>query len=851
MKTLFTPLLSKSLLITSLLSSLLIMGCGSGSSENKVDTKPPPTGGGGDGTPFVYKGEKPAATADIIKFQNELWVNIAVKDKCGGCHATQAPNFAREDDINLAYNIVFDNNLVNLQKPVESRLVAKVAGGHNCWVSDASVCADIITGWITKWAGDQVTQANSIELKAPAVKDIASSKSFPSEATDSFRTPLYDDILVPYCSRCHSETANIKQQPYFASADPAVAYQAAKSKIRLDNPGASRLVQRLSIDSHNCWGDCMANAAEMTAAITAFAASIPAVEVDEDLVVSKAVGLGDAFVLTSGGRIDSEIIAKYEFKTGKGSTAYDTSGSGIDLNILGNVDWSSAWGVKIDDGGRLQATTENSRKIANHIMSTGEYSIETWVIPDNTDQGGDNFDPARIVSYSRGNDQRNFTFGQYDGNYSFLNRTDQSDINGLDEIATPDTPPSVVASLQHVVVTFNPLDGRKIYVNGELVAVTDEDKGAVLKDWDNGFAFVLGNETTGATATQWKGSLRFVAMHKRALSADDIKKNFEVGVGARYLLLFNISELIDLPGSFIVFEVQQLDDYGYVFSSPFFTNLENNAPTSSIPLKGIRIGVNGVEAPTGQAFANLNTSIEAGQIVDNRQVLSRIGAVVEAKQGPLDDVFFLSFDQIGNDDDNIYDRVEPVPPEPAPPAVTPGQATFGVRNFAEINATLSNLIEVPSTAVKDTYIKVEQQLPTSTTFNGFLAAHQMGITQLTVAYCSALVNDNNLRADFFPGFDFNASPGTAFSSTGRGQIINPLLSKLLADEVMNTSGSPSKLSNQPDLIGASPDEPGSQDILNELIDKMTINCTQNAACTQTTVKAVCAASMSSAVMSLQ
>ena len=370
MKNLFSLSLSKSIFISSLFSSLLIVGgCGSGSSESKVETNPNPnTGGNGNTGPFVYQGEKPAATADIIKFQNELWVNIAPENRCGGCHDDQAPNFARGDDINLAYNVVFDNNLVNLQQPVESRLVTKVAGGHNCWVSDASVCADIITGWITKWAGDQATQANSVELKAPEVKEIANSKSFPADSS-LFASTVYP-VVEEYCARCHSEASNTKQQPYFASGDVDVAYQAAKSKIRLDNPGASRLVQRLVIDSHNCWSNCVDDGAEMTAAITAFTNGIPTVEVDPDLVVSKAVGLGDAFVLTSGGRIDSEIIAKYEFKTGKGSIAYDTSGSGVDLNILGNVDWSSAWGVKLDTGGRLQATTLNSRKLANHIIST-------------------------------------------------------------------------------------------------------------------------------------------------------------------------------------------------------------------------------------------------------------------------------------------------------------------------------------------------------------------------------------------------------------------------------------------------------------------------------------------------
>ncbi|HTF96274.1 MAG TPA: LamG domain-containing protein, partial [Cellvibrio sp.] len=112
-----------------LVISGLLAGCGSGSSSKVEPNNPPPPGNGGSG--FVYKGEKPAANADVLKFQTELWINIAREDRCGGCHQTQAPAFARGDDINLAYEAVVENGLVNMADPASSRLVTKVAGGHN------------------------------------------------------------------------------------------------------------------------------------------------------------------------------------------------------------------------------------------------------------------------------------------------------------------------------------------------------------------------------------------------------------------------------------------------------------------------------------------------------------------------------------------------------------------------------------------------------------------------------------------------------------------------------------------------------------------------------------------------
>ncbi|WP_435782250.1 LamG domain-containing protein [Cellvibrio sp.] len=831
--------LRSALLLVALIVSLV--GCGSGSGA-KTEPNPNTNPGGGSGEDFSYKGNNPASTADITKFQNNLWINIARENRCGGCHTQgkQAPEFGRGDDINLAYAAVIDNGLVSLGNPAQSRLVTKVAAGHNCWLADPVACGDIMTTWITAWAGNSGTTANSVVLTPPAEKDLASSKVFP-DSPANFSTTVYP-LLTQYCAQCHSESAVTRQQPYFASSRVDAAYEAAKTRMRLDNPAASRFVQRLSGDAHNCWSNCSQNAADMQAAITALANTITPITVDPDLVISKAVGLSDAFVVTSGGRIDTDIIAKYEFKTGKGSIAYDTAGVDpvANLNLIGNVAWSSAWGLKFKDTGKAQAATGDSRKFYDLLRAAGEYSIETWVIPDNVVQGDNDNNPARIVTYSGSATSRNFTLGQYEYNYSFLNRTSKSDANGLPELATAANKEILQASLQHVVVTFDPIRGRRIYVNGEFTGDTDPDAGAVLKDWDSSFALAIGNDVSNNRP--WAGSIRFLAIHKRAMSAADIKTNFDVGVGAKYLLLFNVSELVGTPLSFIVFDVQQFDDYAYLFSSPFFTNLGEQKVQGEVDLKGLRIGVNGTEAPVGQVFANLDTKISATQMVEGRQTLSTLGTIVEMKQGPDQDQFFLTFDHIG---EYNYTRTEAVVPPPATPADIPGQAHIGLRNFAEINATLSTMTGVSKTtpAIRTTYAKVEQQLPTLTNIEGFLAAQQMGITQLAVAYCNALVNDTGLRAGYFSGFDFNAGAGTAFNATGRSQIIEPLLKNLLAGEI----ASGGTLSNQANPAAVRAE-------LNQLIDRMT-SCAASNSCTgnrtATTVKATCAAALGSAVMLLQ
>src|SRR5690606_29635030 len=111
---------------------------GAPTQENPITSAPPVAD---------YTG--PAAqNADVQAFRINLWQNIRASNRCGGCHneGGQTPTFARNDDVNLAYQAA--NTVVDLVQPDQSRLVTKVAEGHNCWLAAASACADTLTVWI-------------------------------------------------------------------------------------------------------------------------------------------------------------------------------------------------------------------------------------------------------------------------------------------------------------------------------------------------------------------------------------------------------------------------------------------------------------------------------------------------------------------------------------------------------------------------------------------------------------------------------------------------------------------------------------------------------------------------------
>ena len=818
----------------------LLNGCSGGSgasNESNVQGNPDDAGGGG----IVYSGPSPQ-TDDVQAFKLNVWDNLAEENRCGACHGTggQAPTFVRADDINEAYNTA--NGLVDLAIPAESRLVTKVAGGHNCWLTNDGVCGDIIAGYIEDWASVSSSASNVVILTAPEIKEVGQSKSFPDDSAD-FATTVYPLLAQPsgYCYQCHREDAGTPQQPYFASNDVATAYEAAKSKMDLDNPANSRLVLRLRDEFHNCWSDCSSNADSMQTAIAAFTDDIPLTEVDENLVASKALGLPDGVVASSGGRVETNLIALYEFKAGSGTTAFDTSGvsPAIDLTLSGDVEWVGSWGIRINDG-KAQGSTSNSQKLYDLITATGEYSLEAWVVPDNVTQD----DSARIVSYSGGTEVRNFTLGQTLYNYDFLNRSSAADGNGQPGLSTPDADEVLQATLQHVVTTYDPVTGSQLYVNGELVADSAGDSAGTLADWDDSFALVVGNEVSSDRL--WQGTVRLLAVHNRALAAEDIATNFEAGVGEKFFLLFSVEHLIAVPESYIVFQVQQFDNYSYLFEQPRFLSLDTDAQLGTIAVEGLRIGINGQEAALGQTYANLNISInDSDYIAGEGQFLSTLGAVVELEKGANDDEFFLSFDRLG---DNTYVRVDAAPPAPAIPEDVEPQSELGLRTFEEINATLSAMTRVPVTnsGVSATYNQVKQQLPTLSAIDTFLASHQMAVTQLSVKYCSELVDDNSLRDSYFGVFAFDSVPTTAFDAAGRDQIISALQRNLLNNEL--PASGPEYPVNVEVATQLDPAELVGE--LNNLIDRVG-TCGTCTADTPTVVKAVCAAAVGNAVTLLQ
>jgi mono/diheme cytochrome c family protein len=795
---------------------------GGASTEKNADTTATASG-----LSINYTGPAPIS-ADVQAFKNEFWVNVVSSSRCGGCHKAngQSPSFANADDVNAAYQAALQ--VVNLAQPDQSRIVAKVSGGHNCWTSSASVCADIMTTWIRNWASasGNAGTGTQIQLTAPVDKDVGSTKTFPTDSALFAATiyPILHHQNPVYCARCHSSNAATPQKPYFASDDVNEAYSEVKAKINLDSPALSRLVVRLRDESHNCWSNCANDAATMLAAINSFVGQIPASTIDPTLVLSKALTMYDGTIASGGNRYEAHTIAKYFFKEGTGSIAHDTSGvdPATDLNLNGPITWSGGWGLSVAAGGKAQATTTSSKKLSDRIKASGEYSIEAWVAPANVAQ-----EDANIISYSGGDTSRNFTLGQHGYQYEDYARSSVSDANGKRVLITNAADRDAQASLQHVVMTFDPVNGRKIYVNGVFTGDTDSLGGGTLSNWDDTFAFVLGNETSGDRP--WAGLIKFVAIHDRALTLDQIQQNFAAGVGERYFLLFNVSALTNVAQSYIMFQVSQYDSYAYLFTKPTFISLDKTAVPGSLQIKGMRIGVNGTEAKVGQAYIPLDVTVSnANYNAATGQLLSSVGTIIGLEKGPSADLFFLTFEQIGS---NTRAYTDTTVLSTATPADLPIRPDVGYRTFDKIDASFSKLTGVPRTTVKPTFDLVKQQLPAVEGFDGFVSANQIGIAQLGGAYCTALIDTNSLATTFFgAGLDLSKSVVAQ-----QDNLINPLLAKTIG----------TGLSSQPTVSAVATE-------LKSLIGQLCSGgtCVDGNARNAVVAKAVCSAALASAVTTI-
>lgn len=88
----------------------------------------------------------------------------------------------------------------------------------------------------------------------------------------AFERSVYP-LLRANCVGCHSSESHA-QAPMHSDGDPALAHEYALTRVNFQHPEDSKLVVRMTVDRHNCFGRCASAGAQMLAAVEAWAAAV-------------------------------------------------------------------------------------------------------------------------------------------------------------------------------------------------------------------------------------------------------------------------------------------------------------------------------------------------------------------------------------------------------------------------------------------------------------------------------------------------------------------------------------------------------------------------------------------------
>ena len=179
---------------------------------------------------------------------------------CSSCHSEtssadiELARFAHTNVV-LAHAVVVNRDLVNRDNPQLSRFVERLVDDkHFCWTNCTTDANTIITA-IGRW--NDLTVSNSAGPDPVVVA--------PQTSVQAFAQSLHP-VVTQWCGDCHDGST---AWTGFASPDADTAHEntLVRALVNLNNPSASELVTYLSVDQHNCWSDCLQNAARMQSAI--------------------------------------------------------------------------------------------------------------------------------------------------------------------------------------------------------------------------------------------------------------------------------------------------------------------------------------------------------------------------------------------------------------------------------------------------------------------------------------------------------------------------------------------------------------------------------------------------------
>ncbi len=242
-------------------------------------------------------------------------------------------------------------------------------------------------------------------------------------------------------------------------------------------------------------------------------------------------------------RVTADLQVLYTFDEGEGSVVHDrsTAGAPIDLTISDPKKTRWSRGFLLLQTESLLRSDGPATRVIDAVRKSQAVTIEAWVKPTNLSQGG----PARLLSLSADTGSRNVTLGQQADAWEVRLRTTTTSTNGIP--ATTTSKEQVKSALTHVVYTRDTNGDATIFVDGNLKA-TQKVTGD-FSNWDANYPLLIANEATRDRA--WLGELHLVAIYSKALSNDEIQRNFMVGCNQLDQLAAKLPPSVDRKVDFV------------------------------------------------------------------------------------------------------------------------------------------------------------------------------------------------------------------------------------------------------------------------------------------------------------
>jgi len=242
-------------------------------------------------------------------------------------------------------------------------------------------------------------------------------------------------------------------------------------------------------------------------------------------------------------RVIDGLLALYRFDDGTGTTVHDRSGAAapLDLAISSRdaVQWT-ATGLTVRSPALL-ASPQAATGLIDALRATGEVTFEAWLKTPEPNRR----DPATLFALAVDHDDGvlsvELRWDQDHGRPASFHRVTlrtssdddkgkdkdkdkDKDSKGKDQTGTLDSPAgALTAELSHLVFTRDASGMAILYVDG--VERARKPLPGRFSSWDRQARFALANGLKNNEP--WLGELRLVAVYQRALTAAEVRRNFQ------------------------------------------------------------------------------------------------------------------------------------------------------------------------------------------------------------------------------------------------------------------------------------------------------------------------------------